>query len=157
MEIWGIILILFSGIGIAIYLIGGSQNVLNCAKAALELLTYTKNAVDNYSMPAAEILAGCKQDIIFNLGYDDCKRSPESFLELCDGAQMSDRVSAQILLDFAKGFGKNQRRQQSEDCQRAIEKLRLRVSELEGELPMRKKMILSICISVALVLIILLL
>ena len=74
MEIWGIILILFSGIGVAIYLIGGAQNVLTCAKAALELITYSKNAVDNYSMPAAEILAGCKQDIIFDLGYDNSKK-----------------------------------------------------------------------------------
>ena len=156
MEIWGIILILFSGIGVAIYLIGGAQNVLTCAKAALELITYSKNAVDNYSMPAAEILAGCKQDIIFDLGYDNSKKRPESFLELCDGAQMSDKASAQILLDFANGFGKSYRLQQSEECQRAIEKLRLRVSELEGELPMRKKMIVSVCISVALVIIILL-
>ena len=141
----------------ALYLIRGSESTLNCAKAALELLIYVKNAVDNYSMPAAEILGSCGEEIIRNLGYPDHKERPASFIELCECCEMADRSSADILLDFAGGFGKNYRRQQSEDCERAIERLRVRVSVLENELPARKKMILSICISVALVLIILLL
>ena len=157
MEIWGIVLILFSGLGVAFYLIRNGEGTLRCAKAALELLIYAKNAVDNYSMPAAEILGSCGQDIIRDLGYPDQMKRPVSFIELCESCEMSDSSSADILLDFANGFGKNYRRQQSEDCERAIEKLRARVSVLENELPARKKVILSICISAALVLIILLL
>lgn len=157
LEIWGIIFVLLSGLGLAAFLTHGADGRLICAKAALELMTYVKASVENYSMPAAEILRERHKDIVDRLGYHGGEEPPQSFTEMCKGCEISDPAVREILLEFAEGFGKNYRRQQSEDCQRALEKLCLRVSELERELPGKKKMIFSICISVSLVLIILLL
>ena len=157
MEIWGIILVLLSGAGVAFFLVRDADSKLLCAKTALELMVYVKNSVENYSMPASEILRERHKDIVDGLGYREETEPPKSFAELCEGCEMSDPAVRDILLEFADSFGKKYRRQQSEDCQRTLEKLRLRESELERELPGRKKMICSICISVSLVLIILLL
>lgn len=157
MEIWGIILILFSGAGIAFSLLQSGRETLDCARAALDLLNYVKNAVDNYSMPASEILQNCDRDIFRRLGYSAQRGVPTSFLELWENSNMADGISRDIFFGFASSFGKNYRRQQSEDCQRAAKALGERLAELEGALPVRRKMIISICISVSLILVILLL
>lgn len=155
MEIWGIILVLLSGIGSAAFLVGGENRRLLCAKTALALIVYVKSSVDNYSMTASEILTERHEDLVVGLGYPEEKGPPTSFMEMCELCEISDPAVSEILLEFAQGFGKHYRREQSEDCQRTLEKLRFRVSVLEKELPGRKKMIFSICLSVALVLVIL--
>lgn len=157
LEIWGIILVLLSGIGVAAFLVRGEDSRLVCARTALGLMAYVKSSVDNYSTTASEILRERYEDIVDGLGYPEGKEAPKSFIEMCEGCEMSDSTVRDILIEFAQGFGKHYRREQSEDCQITLEKLRFRVSQLEKELPGRKKMIFSICISVSLVLIILLL
>ncbi len=156
MQIFGMILILFSGVGAAFVLLQGQRRELESAEAVLELLLYVKTAVDTYLMTASELLRSCNGDILRKIGYSS-EKPPESFLELMEASDIPDETVRDIFFDFAKGFGKNYRRRQSEDCALAIEKLRLRVGELEKALPVRRRMIVSICISVSLILVILLL
>lgn len=157
MEISGIILILFSGAGIAFSLLQSGRDAVDCTRAALELLNYVNNAVENYSMPASEILQGCNRDIFRRMGYPEERGVPTSFLELWESCNISDQASRDIFFSFALEFGKKYRRQQADDCRRAAKALGDRLAELEGALPARRKMIISICISVSLILVILLL
>lgn len=157
MEIWGIILILFSGAGIAFSLLQGGSDAIACARATLELLCYVKNSVENHSMPASEILRNCDRDIFLRMGYPVSRGAPASFIELWENCNMADTVSRDLFFDFASGFGKSYRRQQVEECQLAARAVGERLAELEGAMPARRKMIISICISVSLILVILLL
>ena len=156
MQIVGIILILVSGVGAAWVLLQGQKRELESAEAVLELLLYVKTAVDTYSMTASEMLRSCNSDIVRKMGYSG-EEPPSSFLQLLEASEISDGTVRDIFSDFARSFGKNYRRRQSEDCSLAIERLRVRVSELEKALPVRRRMIVSICISVSLILVILLL
>lgn len=157
MEIWGIVLILLSGAGAVFSLLGSLENKVRCVKALVELTVYVKSSVENYSMSVSEILRGCDRALLTRIGYPEGADIPRSLVELLEGSDITDDAARGAFCELAVDFGRNYRQQQTRQCELCIDALRKRAAELEAALPARRKMIISVCASAALILVILLL
>ena len=156
MPLLGVIAILIAGAGISSALVADSLTSVLRSRALLELLELTRGSVENYAMSASEILSGCPEELIRRCGYRDESGFPRSFLELAERCEIPDPESEKLFFDFARSFGKDSRQRQSEACSMCIDAMRARLYEMERQLPVRRKVIISVCGAAALVCVILL-
>ncbi len=149
MNVVGACLLVFSGLLAAFLLCNAEGKKLSEAVALLSVFEHAKNSVENYSMPAGEILRNVGMEALNECGYEDQEKIPESFGELFEGCDISDKVVKEIFGEFAMDFGKSYRVEQTARCEYYIEKMKKRKEELSNELPRRKKMIFALSLSVA--------
>lgn len=157
MKLLGLLMILLSGMGLALLLAAGERRKVQTVCGLCELLTFTANCVEAYSMTASEILRGCKPRILSACGYS-CSLPPESFLQLACGCVISDREARELFSEFAEKFGSGlcSRQTAAGQCRYALERMRARAECLSSELPKKEKMIYGVVLSASLVLVILL-
>lgn len=140
----GIIILCFSGIGLAGVLLRRLSFTLSQAKALLEFVFLVRNSVENYSMPLAAIFERCPRELLETCGYRYPDRVPHSLSEFFLLCEIRDVCIGSVLDDFSSDFGKNYRARQSESCDACIERLRKRVGELEAALPDRRKAVVAV-------------
>lgn len=157
MKILGVIVLLFSGVGLAVRLSRDEDRALRQARALLEFLSFVNDAVENYALPASQILLSCDPEIIFAMGYREGAGMPTSFEELALGCDFCDAETSSVLSEFAGDFGNGYRAQQVAKNGHFIDKAKRRLEKLERRVPGRKKMILSVVLCITLIVIILLL
>ena len=155
MKIIGILVILFSAVMIARRLLDEVDVSLKGVIALRSILEHTKNMIECYSLPAGEILRRLDGSLFVDCGYSD-GAFPKDFSELAEGAEIADGESAELILAFAKDFGKSYRADELARCSLYIEKLRSREQKLYKEASKKKKIILTVTLCTALAVIILL-
>ena len=102
-------MLLFSGVGVASFLVKEAENALFRTRAWLELVRWIRSAVDNYSMSVSEMLSSCDRELLWRLGYPVNECIPESFFDIVEATDIPDRASREAVECFLADFGKNYR------------------------------------------------
>ncbi len=157
MRILGILALLVSAVGVALVLVRDAEHTLLRTRSLVKLLGITRDSVGMYAMSAPEILKKCGNALIEACGYPTKRKMPDSFLEMSLECDIPDGETRAAFVEFAKDFGKSYRAQEVQRCELCIERLRKRERTLASELPGKKKIIFSVSLCSALVLLILLL
>ena len=123
--------------------------------AYLSLLRYARSQIDMYALPVGEIFARCSRELLGSCGWLD-ERTPESFDELFSSCEISDKEARNIVFEFCSEFGKNYREEELRRCDFAINALEGCRERIFSELAKKKKLNITLCLSGALALIILL-
>ena len=154
MKIIGAFIIIFSSVMIALRYTERIEQTLKGVSALRALLEHSKNMIECYSLPASEILKRTKRSIFVDCGYgkDDL---PSDFLELASESDILDFEAREIILSFAKDFGKSYRRDELSRCSLYLERMRAREQKLAKESTKKKKVIFTVAICSALAVIIL--
>lgn len=119
-------------------------------EAFLVLLRTVKNRIDCYGEPIDAILSRCDVTLLSACGYGGGQEAPDfsDFLEGCELCLSADE--RQILRDFSGELGRGYRAEQVKVCEYYIARLDRVREELERELPKRRKMIRTVCLSASL-------
>ena len=149
-------IILLGGLGISLLLVRDEEIKLSRTSALLEFAVLLKNSVENYSMSISEILRFCDKGILERCGYED-DGLPMTLLDFASKIDVPDSESKRAVDSLVKDFGSSYRQEQVDKCERCISALRKREDSMARALPIRKKVIISVCVCSSLVLLILLL
>ena len=149
-------IVFFSGLWLSSLLVGREEEKVGRVASLVRLVQETKNAVENYSMPASQILLAAWPELIRSCGYKG-EAIPKSFLEMSENLDSGDLESNGVFFEFARDFGKNYRGSQTQSCEACAMRLKARYVELSGELAMKRRLIRCVCLSLSLFAIILLL
>ena len=124
-------------------------------EALVSLLRFIKIQIECFGLPASEIISRCDRELIFQCGFskDILPNDFKSFFKSC---YFRDGETQSILYAFATGFGKGYREEQVKECEYYLELLCERRQRLYEDLPKRKKLNSTLCISSALAIVILL-
>lgn len=132
-----------------------AERSLTCARSLCELLRYTREMIDSFSMSGTQILQRCEESLLARCGYSKSER-PTCFLDLSEGCEIGDVECAKIFCDFCRNFGKGYRDEQLRSCERCLDRLGTRAEQLHGEVAAKKKIIVVSVLSEALMLAIIL-
>ena len=157
MKTLGILILIFSGSGIAFSLLENARGALSRTQAWLEFMRLIRSWVDNYSMSATEILRSCDAELLLRLGYPENADAPESLDGLVAASDIPDGETREAVEAFFEDFGKSYRGEQVLRCNECIDKLRAREAYLTEQLPLKRKIIVSVSLCATAVAIILLL
>ncbi len=155
MKILGITILLFSGAACCFVLIAELDRRIKNIRALCEVLRITKRMVESFSMSAPDILSKLSHELMRDCGYLRTD-TPQGFWDFAVACEVCDREAKEILLEFAGEFGKSYRPEQIRQCEYHIERMSERESGLSQKLPVQKKLVLAVGISVTLMLVILL-
>lgn len=157
MKILGIALLLFSGIGVSVFVSGEEDIKLSRTRAWIELIIIVRSAVEGYSMSVSKILASCDRGLLLRLGYPEWKDMPESLAEIVESVDIPDREIEEIVGKFLVDFGKSYREYQVARCDDCIRSLQEREKALAEQLPAKKKVVFAVSLCAVATIIILLL
>lgn len=132
-----------------------SDRSVACARSLCELLRYTREMIESFSLSGGAILGGCEARLLEGCGYRLQKR-PESFAELFEGCEIGDAECARLFGEFCQSFGRGYRAEQLRRCEHCLSALVARAELLSTESASRKKIITAATLSGALMLAILL-
>ncbi len=152
----GAILILLAGLEGARRLCKSAEKEVAGVDAYLSLLRYVRTQIDCYALPIGEIFKRCSDELLFLCGWRQ-KEAPSSFDELIASARIADKEAKNIIFEFCSDFGRNYREEQLKRCDWSINALEKCRERLAGEVPNKKKLNLTLCLSASAALIILLL
>ena len=151
----GALLLGVSGVSGAYWLNRSSSAVLAQMEQWQTLLRYVKLQVDCFSLPASTILSRCDPALLRACGYER-PGAPKSFEELLSGCYIRDAKAGEILRGFAAEFGKSYREEQLRGCEYYLTLLGQRRDAVAAQLPGKKKLNATLCVSGALAVVILL-
>ena len=108
-----------------------------------------------FALPIGEIFQGCSRELLRSCGWrkEECPRSTEELFACC---KINDKEARRIISEFCSDFGRNYREEELKRCDFCITALEKCRERLTGEVPNKKKLNLTLCLSSALALIILL-
>ena len=149
--------ILLGGLGISFLLVRDEETKISRTSALLEFSIFLKDSVENYSMSASEILRSCDERLLERCGYETGAELPKTFLDFVSKIDVPDSESRRAVDSLVRDFGSCYRREQVDKCERCISALRKREDSMVRAFPIRKKVIISVCVCASLVLLILLL
>ena len=155
-SIVGSMLLLLCGMAGARMMNRSDEAKLKQVEAFLTLLRYTGEQIDCYALSAPEILSRCDLRLLEACGMM-AENVPRSFEELVQVCRCEDAVSINLMKRFADGFGKQNRAEQVKECDRYIEALSARQKLLSTEIPNKRKLHMTICLTGAAMAVILLL
>ena len=155
-KIAGALTVIVSG-GIAAYMMNAEATKRwKQSEALINFMRYIKIQIECFGLPASEIISRSDSALILSCGFrgDVRPENFERFFELCG---ISDGETKEILSGFASDFGKGYREEQIKECEYYIDLLCERRQKLYEELPKRKKLNSTLCVSAAFAIVILLL
>lgn len=129
---------------------------LRRTEAFLALLRYTRGQIDCYGLSAPRILARCAPELLSACGLP-AGAVPDSFEAFLAACGKEDGLSFEILKGFAEEFGRQYRQEQLAECDRCIGLLEERRDVMRKELPNRRRLHVTLCLSGAALAVILLL
>lgn len=154
LRLVGGLLLMGSGVGSTLWLCGRAATALRQVEGLIALLRQIRLQVTCFSMPASAILARSDPSLLRQCGYGG-EGPPGDFAELVRESRILDPSAEEIFLDFGTDFGLGYREEQGMRCEYSIERLEERRRELAAQLPSRKKLYSTLCMSGALALMIL--
>ena len=142
--------------GIALLLCGGALLTSSINKKAvarleltegwIDLISYIKNRVELFSLPIANILAECSSEQLRRCGYQEIKR-PSDLLAMLEKTEKAELETQQIVESFSKEFGKCYRNEQVKRCEICIAELEMQRNRMKEQLPTRKRLTATLCMS----------
>lgn len=154
-RIFGALIMVISGVCGAYMLNGKASGTLRQTDAFIAFLRYVKLQIDCFSLPLGDILSRCDAELLCECGFRGAQ-TPRDIRELVSQCGIYDTETARILENFSEVFGKSYREEQLRQCDYYISLLEGRREKLSAELPVRKKLNSTLCISGALAVVILL-
>lgn len=154
MRIIGAFIIIVSAVTIALELIRKIDVSIGSVSSLRMILEHTKNMIECYSLPVGEIFIRLDFSLLKECGFSK-KNAPRDFLELAENSDIPDFEAKELLLAFAKDFGRSYRADELSRCSFFLEKMRAREQKLIKESAKSKKVIFTVAICSALALIIL--
>ena len=125
------------------------------AVAIEDWLRFLRGQIDCYAMPLSDIFALRGFERLRDCGYF-ADTLPSDFSELLDSSEICDSDIKEALSELGTSFGGCYREEQLRACERCIEKVSKRRQEISAEMPKKKKLNTTLCISAALAVAILL-
>ena len=153
-RIAGAVILVVSG-GVGAYLMNSSESrALSQADCYISLLRYIRIQVECFAMPIGDIILGCDRELLAGCGFRG-DIPPTTLSELIRQCDIKDREICETVKGFADSFGKGYREEQLRECDYYIELLCERRRRIADELPKKKKLNTTLCVSWALALVIL--
>lgn len=154
-KIAGALILLISGALWAAHLNAALERTRAQACEIEEWLRFVRGQIECFAMPIGDILSLSGLDELHLCGYipDVIPRDFQCFLdnaEICDG-EIREALSA-----LSQSFGGCYREEQLKACDRSIEAVSHRREAISSDMPKRKKLNATLCISAALAIAILL-
>ncbi len=126
---------------------------LRQTEAVCELMGYIKAQIECFSLPIGDILARADRQLLSACGYGG-STAPPSLSELCLHIRWEDRESEKIFRRFCSEFGRSFRAEQVSRCAYFLSLLEDRKKTQDRELPAKKKLNSTLCLSSSLALLI---
>lgn len=114
--------------------------------AFLSFLRYARGQIDCYALCAPELFSRCDPKLLLDCGLPK-EQTPTSFEEMMRLCPRTDGISWDWMRQFADDFGKQYRKEQVEECDRYIEMLESRRKLLASELPNKRKLRMTLCLT----------
>lgn len=154
-RIMGAAVLLLSGMLLAAHLNAALVRQKHQVRAIEEWLRFVRGQIDCFSMPISDIFLQSGAQTLSECGYysDVMPRDLDEFLR---SAEIYDGDIKEALTDLGAGFGGCYREEQLKACDRCIEAVSKKREELSNEMPKRKKLNTTLCISASLAVAILL-
>lgn len=153
-RIAGAVMLVVSGM-VGAYLMNSSESrALSQADCYISLLRYIRIQVECFAMPMGDIIRGCDRELLTGCGFRG-DIPPLTLDELIGRCEIVDGEIRETVKEFADSFGKGYRDEQLRECDYYIELLCERRRRIADELPKRKKLNTTLCVSWALALVIL--
>ena len=149
----GAVIIAISGLGAAYVLNSGVREGLTEAQSVISLVRFLRSEIECFSMPVPRALSRCPKEILVGCGYTD-SRPPESIYSLTE--HLSNTAVRAQLARFCEEIGKGYREEQLSLCDYYISVFEEHRKELAQQLPMKRKVNLTLCLSSAIAVVILL-
>ena len=126
-----------------------------CIEGFIALMRYVRTQIDCYALPLEEIFGRCDENILVRCGYYD-EELPKDFLGFFNRLDIKDKELYRIMLGFSADFGKHYREEQLKRCDACIVELEALSEQARQTVASRKKLNVTLCLSGAAALIILL-
>ncbi len=150
----GAVILVFSGFAGAWMMNASATRTLSQTEAFISFLRFIRIQIECFSMPAAEIIARCERELLEDCGLS-ATEVPQSLEELFERCAVKDSETKEILKKFSASFGKGYREEQLRECDYYLALLCDRRQKLSDELPRKKKLNSTLCVSWALAVVIL--
>ena len=154
-RIVGALLLGLSGFACAYTMNSSADISFKQLEGLIAFMRFIRIQIECFSLPASEIICRCDRELLTECGYGG-DGAIKNFEELFDRISIKDEIVRKLMRDFSKGFGKGYREEQLKECDYYIDRLCEQRERVARDLPKRKKVNSTLCISSALALIILL-
>ncbi len=142
-----------SGLCAAYLLNKNARLALVEAEAVISLIRFLRTEIECFAIPIPRALARCPKEILDGCGYKSDKPPQNTeVLALC----LADTEAAEQLKRFSREIGRGYTEEQLSLCDYYIAIFEERRQRIAQQLPMRTKMNLTLCVSSALAVVILL-
>ncbi len=149
----GALLLSLSGALMTYRLNRRAADKLRRAEALCELLSFIRAEVDCFSLPISEILKRADKQTLKDSGYQ-ARCTPHTLWEVYRGIHWQDKQSEKLFHRFCTEFGRGFRDEQVSRCTYFLAQLEEHKRTLERELPSKKKLNSTLCMSGSLALLI---
>ena len=152
-KIAGALMVLISGVAGACFLNRTLNDTKLQTEGLEELVRGARGYIECYSLPACEVFERFDKVLLQKCGY---KRDlpPNDFVDFFEEIYFLDKATREVVKEFAYSFGNCYREEQIRWCDRCIEALDGIKRSMVIDIPKRKKMNSTLCISSALAIII---
>lgn len=154
-RIMGAAILLLSGMLWAAHLNAALVRQKHQATAIEEWLRFVRGQIDCFSMPISDIFLQSGAQTLSECGYYS-DVMPRDLTEFLKSAEIYDGDIKEALTELGVGFGGCYRDEQLKACERCIDAVSVKRAEISNEMPKRKKLNTTLCISAALAVAILL-
>ena len=120
----------------------------------LRLIREIRLEVDSFSLPISKIFERIDKDIFIACGYEG-DLPPSSLEELCSAIEFKGERCQKLMFGLATDFGSGYRDEELRRLSYYEKELSDELQRLSGELPSKKKINLTLCISAAIAIVIL--
>ena len=148
-KITGALVLLLSGILLASHLNGALAQKRRQAAAVEEWLRFLRGQIDCFSMPLSDIMILSGIDTLAACGYT-ADVMPNDFAEFLERSEIYDSDIEGALTELGASFGGCYREEQLRACDRCIDAVASRRERIASEMPKRRKLNATLCVSAAL-------
>ena len=154
LRISGSILLLISAAFAARFMNKRAESELSEFESILRLIRQIKLEVESFSMPIPRILEKIDKRLLFECGYQG-EGAPQNLSELYSGISFKSERSKELFHRFSGDFGSGYREEELRRLAYYIELFENERKKLAEELPAKKKINLTLSVSAALGIVIL--
>ena len=151
----GALMLVMSALDCARRLNRNTDRNISLIDGYIALLRFARMQIDCYALPVDEIFKRCDRDMLSSCGYD-CDELPSEFVDFFEKLSINDKTVGRIVFEFCSDFGKHYREEQLKRCDACISELETVRDKLRSEAKNSKKLCLTLCLSGAIALIIVL-
>ena len=148
-KILGCVFVAVSGFAISYILNRRVSASLRVAEGWERLLARIKNEIECYSLPIADILARTDPSILRLCGYTGGE-APKSLYELREKTAFTDIETEKTVCRFISEFGQCYKAEQVGRCAYFVTLMEARRGAIAAELPEKKRLYFTLCLSAGL-------